>query len=66
MNCSVDEFRIYRGRLAPDEIQALDVIGPSQLLLTNPSLTVQRNGGNVGAELACRRRWLFCASGFVA
>ena len=30
INGSVDEFRIYQGRLAPDEILASDVLGPTR------------------------------------
>ncbi len=45
LNCSVDEFRIYRGRLAPDEIQALDVLGPNQLPSNNPPMTASISGG---------------------
>ncbi|HOY58894.1 MAG TPA: hypothetical protein PK640_12265 [Verrucomicrobiota bacterium] len=31
MNCSVEEFRVYRGRLSPEEIRAADVLGPEVL-----------------------------------
>jgi hypothetical protein len=58
MNCSVDEFRIYRGRLAPDEIQALDVIGPNQLLSTTASLSAKQLGGNIVLS------WPVAAAGF--
>jgi hypothetical protein len=54
----VDEFRIYRGRLAPDEIQASDVIGPNQLLSTNPSIAVSRGAGNITLS------WPVAAGGF--
>ena len=58
MNMSVDEFRVYRGRLSPDEIQAADVIGPNQLLTTNATLTVNQSGGNVTLS------WPVAAAGF--
>src|SRR5262249_6256124 len=38
VNANVDEFRIYRGRLAPDEIQAADILGPNQLPTTSVSV----------------------------
>ena len=41
---SVDEFRIYNGRLAPQEIQASDVLGPNQTLNTS-SPTLQATAG---------------------
>jgi hypothetical protein len=44
---SVDEYRIYQGRLSVEEIQASDVIGPNQVLATNPTLTATSLGGNV-------------------
>ncbi len=48
MNCSVDEFRLYKGRLAPDEILASDVLGTGQLLNTNsPIVKVSSAPGNV-------------------
>jgi hypothetical protein len=51
VNATVDEFRIYRGRLAPDEILASDTLGPNQLLGTGQtngvSVTVTKSGGNV-------------------
>jgi hypothetical protein len=58
INGSVDEFRIYRGRLAPDEIQASDVIGPNQLLTTVAPLSVSKSGGNVVLS------WPVAAAGF--
>ena len=45
---SVDEFRIYQGRLAPDEIQASDVLGPNQTLSTSSvNVTAVRSAGAV-------------------
>ncbi len=58
MNCSVDEFRIYRGRLAPDEIQALDVVGPNQLLTTTAQVTISIVSGNTVLQ------WPVAAAGF--
>jgi len=58
LNCSVDEFRIYRGRLAPDEILASDVVGPNQLLSTNPSLSVTTSSGDILLS------WPVAAAGF--
>jgi hypothetical protein len=58
MNMSVDEFRVYRGRLSPDEIRAADIIGPNQLLTTNATLTVTQSGGNVTLS------WPVAAAGF--
>lgn len=47
INGSVDEFRIYRGRLSPDEIQATDILGPNQSLSTTVSLSATPSAGNV-------------------
>jgi hypothetical protein len=58
INGSVDEFRIYRGRLAPDEIQAVDVLGPNTLPTTSVSVAAARSGGN--AVLS----WPVAAAGF--
>jgi hypothetical protein len=58
INGSVDEFRIYNGLLAPDEIQASDVIGPNALLATNATVKVTRNGSNVVLS------WPVAAAGF--
>jgi hypothetical protein len=58
INGSVDEFRIYNGLLAPDEIQASDVLGPNALLVTNTRVTVARNGSNVVLS------WPLAAAGF--
>ena len=44
---SVDEYRIYQGRLSPEEIKASDVIGPNQLLSTYATLSATASGGNV-------------------
>jgi hypothetical protein len=58
INGSVDEFRIYSGRLAPDEIQASDVLGPSVLLTNRASMKALRSGTNVVLS------WPIAAAGF--
>jgi hypothetical protein len=58
VNATVDEFRIYRGRLAADEILASDVVGPNQLLSTSASLTVTNSSGNLLLS------WPVAAAGF--
>jgi hypothetical protein len=58
VNANVDEFRIYRGRLAPDEIQAADVVGPNALLTTTVNVSASRSGANVVL------RWPAAAAGF--
>jgi hypothetical protein len=58
INGSIDEFRIYRGRLAPDEIQAMDVLGPNALPTTTASLSATRSGGNIVLS------WPVAAAGF--
>jgi hypothetical protein len=55
---SVDEYRIYRGRLAPEEILASDVLGPNALLTTSVSVKASRSGGNVVLS------WPVAAAGF--
>jgi len=44
---SIDEFRIYNGRLAPDEIVASDLLGPDQTLSTLASLSVTESAGSL-------------------
>jgi len=44
---SVDEYRIYNGRLAPDEILASDLLGPDQTLSTTATLTATFSSGSV-------------------
>jgi hypothetical protein len=58
LNANIDEFRIYRGRLAPDEILAADVLGPNQLPTTTVSATVSHSGNNVVLS------WPVAAAGF--
>jgi hypothetical protein len=58
LNANVDEFRIYRGRLAPDEIQAVDILGPNQLPTTSVSVAISRSAGNVTLS------WPLAAAGF--
>jgi hypothetical protein len=55
---NVDEFRIYRGRLSPDEIKASDVIGANQLLTTNAPMTITRSPGSITIS------WPVAAGGF--
>jgi hypothetical protein len=47
LNASVDEFRVYRGKLAADEILASDVLGPNQLLSSGATLQAASAGGNI-------------------
>jgi hypothetical protein len=58
LDCSVDEFRIYRGRLAPDEILALHALGPNQLPTTEATLAATLVSGNVVLN------WPVAAAGF--
>jgi hypothetical protein len=44
---SVDEYRIYQGRLSPEEIEASDVLGPDQVLSTNATLSASVSNGNI-------------------
>jgi hypothetical protein len=45
---SVDEYRIYEGRLSPEEIQASDVLGPNATLSTsNATLSALAIAGNI-------------------
>ncbi|HEV2208889.1 MAG TPA: LamG-like jellyroll fold domain-containing protein [Verrucomicrobiae bacterium] len=55
---NIDEFRIYKGRLAPDEILATDVLGPDQLPTTAAPLTATVTGGNLVLS------WPVAAAGF--
>ncbi len=55
---SIDEIRIYKGLLAPDEILGEDVIGPNTLLSSTASLKATRSGGNVVLS------WPVAAAGF--
>ncbi|HEU5397001.1 MAG TPA: LamG-like jellyroll fold domain-containing protein, partial [Verrucomicrobiae bacterium] len=41
---AISEFRIYAGRLLPDEIQASDIVGPDTLLTTNVSMSAAGSG----------------------
>lgn len=60
INGSVDEYRIYRGRLSPEEILASDVIGPNQTLSMVASLNVKASGDKVVLS------WPVAAAGFAA
>lgn len=45
---SVDEYRIYQGRLSPEEIEASDVLGPNETLsTTNADLSAAAIGKNI-------------------
>jgi hypothetical protein len=45
---SVDEYRIYEGRLSPEEVEASDVLGPDKILsTTNAVLSASASGGNI-------------------
>lgn len=56
---TIDEFRIYSGRLLPSDVAAAQVIGPNVLLTTNASIHVSQNGGNFVAS------WPVAGAGFV-
>ncbi|EEF60157.1 LamG domain-containing protein, partial [Pedosphaera parvula] len=58
MNCSVDEFRIYRGQLSPEEILATQVVGANQLLTTSAALNATSASGNTVLK------WPVAAAGF--
>jgi hypothetical protein len=58
LSANVDEFRIYRGRLAPDEILAADVLGPNQLPTTIATATVAHSANSVTLS------WPVAAAGF--
>jgi hypothetical protein len=47
INGSVDEYRIYKGRLSPEEILASDVLGPNATLSTSATLTAMQGSGSV-------------------
>jgi hypothetical protein len=55
---AINEFRIYGGRLLPDEIVASDIVGPGTLLTTNVSMNASVSAGN--ATLS----WPVAAPGF--
>ena len=42
---SINEFRIYSGRLLPDEIAAAQIAGPDTVLTTNVSMSATASGG---------------------
>ena len=59
INGSVDEFRIYQGRLSLDEIAASDILGPNQVLITsNVAMHIAQSGGNSVIS------WPLAAAGF--
>jgi hypothetical protein len=55
---SVDEFRIYSGRLAQDEITASDLLGPNQTLSTTAPLHVTYSSGTIALS------WPLANAGF--
>ncbi len=56
---SVDEYRIYQGRLSPEEIAASDVLGPNATLSTTPgALTVSAASGSITLS------WPVASAGF--
>ena len=59
INGSVDEFRIYKGRLSSDEVTASDILGPNQVLTTSGvTIHVAQSGGNSVIS------WPLAAAGF--
>jgi hypothetical protein len=58
INGSIDEFRIFNGVLAPDEIVASDLLGPNQTLSTIASLSVSQSSGNIALN------WPLANAGF--
>jgi len=58
INGSMDEFRIYRGRLSAEEITASDILGPTQLLTTTATLSAATSAGNRVLS------WPLAAAGF--
>jgi hypothetical protein len=44
---SVDEYRIYQGRLSPEEVLASDLLGPDQTLSTTVTLKAKAAAGTV-------------------
>jgi hypothetical protein len=55
---TIDEFRIYSGRLLPGDIAAAQTIGPSVVLATNVSASVSRSGSGFTVT------WPVASSGF--
>ena len=47
INGSIDEFRVYNGLLAPDEIVASDLLGPNQTLSNTASLSAIQSSGRI-------------------
>ena len=59
LNGAIDEFRIYAGRLLPDDIAAAQIAGPNTLLTTNVLLGVSQDNGIPTLY------WPVAASGFL-
>jgi hypothetical protein len=55
---SINEFRIYSGRLLSDEIAASDIAGPNTVLTTNVSMSATASGG------ATKLSWPVASPGF--
>lgn len=58
INGSIDEYRIYNGLLAPDEIVASDLLGPNQLLSATASLSAAPAAGGITLS------WPLASAGF--
>ena len=57
---AINEFRIYSGRLLPDEIMASDIVGPDTVLTTNVTMNAVSSGsGNITFS------WPVASPGFV-
>ncbi len=55
---SINEFRIYSGRLLSDEIAASDIVGPNTVLTANVSMSASSSGGHTTLS------WPVAAPGF--
>jgi len=55
---AINEFRIYAGRLLPDEIAATEMVGPGAVLTTSVALSVNSGGGSLTLS------WPVAAAGF--
>ena len=58
INGSLNEFRIYRGKLSVEEIAASQLLGPDQTLSTGAPLAITMAGGNIVLS------WPAAAAGF--
>ena len=55
---SIDEYRIYEGRLSPEEIKAEDVLGPDTTLSTSATVTASASNGTITLS------WPVASAGF--